>query len=129
MVVSQGLVCFSPNTWTDNEYFHPGKNKIECHGNQGHRNRLGRAQELGRQDRVEKMDDYAAFGIRWYWLVDPELRSLEIFELGADGRYARALGVTSGRVTSVPGCEGLEIDVDNLWTTIDGLDPTHDNAP
>ena len=34
-----------------------------------------------RRDRIEKPDDYAAFGVRQYWVVDPELRSLEVWEL------------------------------------------------
>jgi Uma2 family endonuclease len=74
-----------------------------------------------RRDRVEKVDDYAAFGIRWYWILDPELRSLEILELGADGRYVHAVGATSGVIDPVPGCEGLAVNLDELWGEIDRL--------
>jgi Uma2 family endonuclease len=74
-----------------------------------------------RRDRVEKMTDYAAFGVACYWLVDPALGSFEVFEL-VDGRYAKALGATSGRV-DVPGCAGLELDLDGLWRELARLGP------
>ena len=74
-----------------------------------------------RRDRVEKLGEYAAFAIRYYWIVDPELRSLEILELGPDGRYVHALGATSGVVEPIPGCAELSLDLDELWSTVDRL--------
>jgi Uma2 family endonuclease len=74
-----------------------------------------------RRDRIEKMDEYAAFGVMWYWIIDPSLQSFEIFELTA-GRYARAARVTEGRLDTVPGCAGLQLDLDDLWSEIAQLD-------
>jgi Uma2 family endonuclease len=84
---------------------------------------VSRRPEDSRRDRIEKPIEYAVFGIRWYWLLDPEARTLEIFELGTDGRYVRALGATAGVVSPVPGCEGLALDLDTLWAEIDELEP------
>jgi Uma2 family endonuclease len=73
-----------------------------------------------RRDRVEKPADYARARVRFYWIVDPQLRSLEIFELGRDGRYAMALAASRGRVRA-PGCPGLAIDLDALWKETDAF--------
>jgi Uma2 family endonuclease len=75
----------------------------------------------GRRDRVEKVKEYAAFGVRWYWILDPQLRSLEVLELGGDGRYTYAFSATEGVAERIPGCEGLALDLDGLWAELDRL--------
>jgi Uma2 family endonuclease len=76
-----------------------------------------------RRDRVEKLDEYAAFGVRFYWILDPEARTFEVFELGTRGRYERARGATGGTVEGLPGCEDLVVDLDALWAELDRLGP------
>jgi Uma2 family endonuclease len=71
-----------------------------------------------RRDRIDKLADYARTGIRYYWIVDPQLRVVEIFELAPNGRYQVALNVGHGRL-AVPGCAGLVLDVDALWDELD----------
>ena len=76
----------------------------------------------GRRDRVEKTADYAAFGVAWYWLLDPQLRSLQILELDSEGRYVHVLGASTGTLEKIPGCEGLKLDLDALWAAVDSLE-------
>ncbi|MFL6232205.1 MAG: Uma2 family endonuclease [Thermoanaerobaculia bacterium] len=76
----------------------------------------------GRRDRVEKTADYAAFGVAWYWLLDPQLRSLEILQLDPQSRYLHVLGASTGMLEQIPGCEGLTLDLDALWAAIDSLE-------
>jgi Uma2 family endonuclease len=74
-----------------------------------------------RRDLVEKVDDYARFGVKWYWLVDPAARTLQILELGAESRYVIVRNATEGVLDDVPGCPGLRLELDPLWRAIDTL--------
>ncbi|AUX20810.1 hypothetical protein SOCEGT47_012840 [Sorangium cellulosum] len=80
-----------------------------------------------RRDRIEKLGEYARFGVQFYWLLDPQVRGLEIFELGRDGRYAVALSASEG-VHEAPGCEGLSLDLDALWRELDELPEGEDEG-
>jgi Uma2 family endonuclease len=73
-----------------------------------------------RRDVVDKKLEYAAFGVSYYWIVDPQARTLEVFELGADGRYSVALSAAAG-THEMPGCQGLTLDLDAMWSSADGL--------
>jgi Uma2 family endonuclease len=75
-----------------------------------------------RRDRIVKLAEYTVFGVRWYWLLDPAMRSLEVLEL-RDGVYAHVLGATDGVVGSVPGCPDLALDLSDLWAELDRLGP------
>lgn len=72
-----------------------------------------------RRDRVEKPSDYAVCGARQYWIIDPELRTLEILQLDARGRYVHRIGASRGTLTRIPGCPGLRLPLDELWREID----------
>ena len=71
-----------------------------------------------RRDRIDKKADYAAIGVGQYWLVDPVARTFEILSLGPDGHFLEVLGAAEG-VHEVPGCEGLRLDLDALWTEVE----------
>lgn len=81
--------------------------------------------EDARRDRIEKMDEYATFGIRHYWLLDPDARTFELFELNARGHYERVDAATCG-VLRPSGFEGLAVDLDSLWAEVDSLPESDD---
>jgi Uma2 family endonuclease len=73
-----------------------------------------------RRDRIEKLTEYAAFGVRWYWVVDPQLRTLEVFELRASA-YVHVGAAATGPVSDIPGCPDLTLDLDALWAEVDAI--------
>jgi Uma2 family endonuclease len=73
-----------------------------------------------RRDRIEKLAEYAAFGVKWYWIVDPEARTVEIHQRDERGLYLHVLGATAGRL-DVSACPGLSLDLDDLWVKVDEL--------
>ena len=77
-----------------------------------------------RRDRVDKISDYAGAAIRYYWILDPQLRTLEVLELDASAHYRVALARSRGRMR-IPGCPGLVLDLDDLWAEIDEAERQH----
>jgi Uma2 family endonuclease len=69
------------------------------------------------RDRVEKFREYAAGGVREYWLIDPVLQTAEAYRLTADGRYEPVDLGTSPRLTS-EALPGFWIDVAWLWEDV-----------
>jgi Uma2 family endonuclease len=74
-----------------------------------------------RRDRVDKRREYARAGIRYYWLVDPAMRTVEVFELGRDGRYVLAAAASDGKLR-VRGLPRLVLDLDALFRAVDRLE-------
>jgi Uma2 family endonuclease len=81
-----------------------------------------------RRDRIEKVGDYAAFGVRYYWLIQPNARTVEVYELQPGGFYLRVLGASAGTI-DVPGCADLRIDLDALWAYVARLGPPAEEEP
>jgi Uma2 family endonuclease len=66
------------------------------------------------RDRGVKMHIYARHGIRRYWIVDPEARTLEVYSL-RDGVYERTAAYRDGDVLAVDVPDGFTIDLAELW--------------
>ena len=74
-----------------------------------------------RRDRIDKLADYAAFGAKQYWIVDPHVRTFEIWRIDSKRRYVRFAAVASGKLRRIPRLPGLVVDVDALWREIERL--------
>jgi len=73
-----------------------------------------------RRDLVDKLSEYAAFGVASYWIVDPLARTFEVRELHRDRSPVVVLSAAEG-AHAIPGCEGLVIDLDALWAEVERL--------
>ncbi|MDY7226309.1 Uma2 family endonuclease [Hyalangium rubrum] len=65
-------------------------------------------------DRAVKLPVYAREGVRHVWLVDPVLRTLELFRL-EEGRYTLLVTHTGGALVRVEPFEALELELAFLW--------------
>lgn len=71
-------------------------------------------------DRSTKMPLYAREGVRHAWLVDPALRTLEIFILGADGKWDLGDVHRDDAVVRAPPFEAIEVQLGVLWEEAEG---------
>lgn len=70
--------------------------------------------DSARRDRVEKGQLYARYGVRHFWVADPEARTLEVFEAGDEG-YRRTAQLTGGADFAPALFPGLSIPLASLW--------------
>ncbi len=73
------------------------------------------SKESRRLDRVEKSEEYRLSGIKEYWLIDPENRSAELFELDENGQYFPIPVNQSGTFRSSV-LAGFWLDPNWLWS-------------
>jgi len=67
-----------------------------------------------RNDRVKKMRVYSQYEVPYAWLIDPVLRTLEVFKLESGNWSVRGLYADDEKVSAEPFQE-IEIDLANLW--------------
>ena len=65
-------------------------------------------------DKGAKRAIYAREQVSWLWLVDPEVRTLEAFEL-RDGHWVLLDTVTGNAAVSLPPFEAIAFDLGDLW--------------
>jgi Uma2 family endonuclease len=65
-------------------------------------------------DRKDKFKQYAAGEVPYYWIIDPQLRTLEGYQLA--GAQYRLVGRASGdEIIELPPIPDLEIPLGQLW--------------
>lgn len=67
-----------------------------------------------RHDRVTKMNLYAQFKIPFYWLIDPALKTLEVFELSSSRWVLNSSYQGDDKVSAQP-FDAIEFDLGDLW--------------
>ena len=70
--------------------------------------------ESAGRDRGEKFYEYERAGIAEYWLLDPQTRRAEFYQMGPEGQYHLTAADTEGVYRSVV-LPGLWLRVDWLW--------------
>ena len=65
------------------------------------------------RDRIEKRDLYEQYGIKEYWLIDPEAKTVEVLHL-ENGRYQLFRRATPGATAASKLLPGFEIEVTSL---------------
>lgn len=67
-----------------------------------------------RLDRAHKLPVYAEEGVRWVWLVDPELMTIEVFDLSRSPWVF--VGIWEGRrAVRLPPFDAIELDLGGIW--------------
>lgn len=67
-------------------------------------------------DREDKFDQYRAAGVRFYWIVDPALKTIDAWQL-VDGRYVRTGHAQGNDTVNLEPFPDPPIPLARLWRT------------
>jgi len=67
-----------------------------------------------RNDRVLKMPKYANYGVKHFWLIDPELRTLEVYQL-TDSRWTLMITLKDDDAVKIAPFDAIEFSLADLW--------------
>ena len=68
-----------------------------------------------RTDRAIKQPIYAREGLRHLWLIDPDLRTLEVYALDDDGHWILLDTLKDDDLVRQPPFDAIEFPLDSLW--------------
>jgi len=71
------------------------------------------------KDKIEKFNLYEKYGVKEYWIVEPESRIISVFTLQENGRYGRPDVYTVGNRIKVSIFEDLVIDLREIFEGAD----------
>ena len=66
------------------------------------------------KDRVLKMPKYAHYGVTHLWMIDPELRTLEVYEL-SDGRWTLLVTFKDDDSVRIAPFDAIAFSLADLW--------------
>ncbi len=72
----------------------------------------------GRTDRAVKMPLYAHYGVKHLWIVDPDLKVLEAYELQENpsgNKWLLLKTLSNDQTVSLPPFDAIEFDLSMLW--------------
>ncbi|HEX2224570.1 MAG TPA: Uma2 family endonuclease, partial [Thermoanaerobaculia bacterium] len=81
-----------------------------------------------RDDRVRKLPIYAREGVAHAWLLDPELRTLEVLRLHEGSWLIAAVYEGGDKVRAEP-FEAIEMDLGLIWGSGDGGEEAESPSP
>ncbi len=74
-----------------------------------------RSPSTARTDRVLKMPIYAREGVKHLWLVDPDLKTLGVYERNAEARWTLLHSLKDDDAVSQPPFDAIEFSLSLLW--------------
>lgn len=68
-------------------------------------------------DMKKKFKIYEKFGVKEYWIVDPEMKNIQLFSLSEQGKYLMSIDVTGQGAVASGVLKGFEIVLDDVFPT------------